>query len=259
MPETPEYVMSRKKESGGCGSMLMTGCTVIIVGFIVFLLGFGIYAYYKAEDWTRDSAAYLLEHAAQAGVKQLKLPTKEEEEKILVPVRELAGKIRAKQVSPEQAKAIATAVMESPAILAILCRTAELQYLNPSGLSEKEKTSASADVNRFLYALISEKVDKATLQSLKDIAFVEVVGQNQPQLKEKLTDEELRQALGIIKDAAEKAGVTGRQPPFDLGDAIRKAIDKGMSTAASSGAAPQTDTGDASAPALAAPSVAPAE
>jgi len=228
------------KGGGGC---FLKGCLVCLILMVLV----GGYCAYRAKSWARSSAAFLMVHASETGIKSLELDAKEEEE-ILAPVRELAEQLKAGDVSLVQSGAIAKSVMEGPVVHALICKVAEAKYLKTSTLPQEELGAAMTTANRFMQAMIAKKVPDDTVNQIREIIAVRVgethsvhVGTSgtssssneQWQLKDKLTDDEIRQAVTIMQQAADGAGIGPDKVEIKIGEELRKAIHAGLVSAQS--------------------------
>ena len=75
--------------------------------------------------------------------------------------------------------------------------------------------------------MIDESIDQATAEEIM-AEITETSPSGEVQVKEDLSDEELRSFLAKAKTAADEAGVPEEVPEVDPSDEIRKVIDEAM-------------------------------
>jgi hypothetical protein len=106
-----------------------------------------------------------------------------------------------------------------------------MKYLVPSDLPAAEKEAGSITLSRFARALTGKKVPKEKTNAVLEKISVKRVGtdgKETTQLKQSLSDEELRDWLKAMKDAADAAGIENKRFEVDIPGEIRKAIDAGL-------------------------------
>jgi hypothetical protein len=168
---------------------------------------------------------------ARAMFQGLQLPA-DEKQAAMVPVQELADKIKSKQVSVEQAGSVMKSVLEGPLPYVIILRAFEVAYLQPSSLPAEEKTAGHVTVTRFAKGLIDNTVDRNSGKEIMNVISVKTTGpggKENVKFKETITVEELKKSLAIMKEAADKAGVEDKEFKVDIAAEIRKAIDASLS------------------------------
>ena len=210
----------------GCLKWLGIGCLVVVV-----LVAAGtVWAYYQIPKM----AAYGLEKTAEAALEDMKVPPAEKEA-VLKPIRDLAQKVRSRQVSWEQASRVMQELMQ-PAVLAALgAQLMERRFLEASRLPEEEKRAGHVAVTRFARGLGDKRIDPKKAEEVMDLVCVRTKNaQGQPQIrvKDSVADEDLQKCFQLMKTAADAAKVEDREFPIDIGAEIQKAIDRGMQGAA---------------------------
>ena len=110
-----------------------------------------------------------------------------------------------------------------------------MKYVQAGALSEDEKKAAHITVTRFTQGLIDETVSTETKDEITAIVTetsVDSSGDESTDLKDSITDEELKECLKLMKDAADKAGIENKEFKVDIAEEIRKAIEAGLASAA---------------------------
>lgn len=99
------------------GSKSKSGCFIVgMVGCLTFLLVAAVGGYYmaiKAKEFAYGTVATMSEKVAEEMIKEMKLP-EDEHEAAMVPVREFADRIRAGEVTMEEAEQIGRRISEGP-------------------------------------------------------------------------------------------------------------------------------------------------
>jgi hypothetical protein len=104
---------------------------------------------------------------------------------------------------------------------------AEKKYLDPSGLPDDEKAEARITIQRFVGGAVQGKIDQNSVDmTLQHIADWQEDGGWQ--LRDRVTDDELRAFLAVAKAEADKENVPAEPVEFDPSDEIKRIVDKAM-------------------------------
>lgn len=221
--ETPQQP---KSSGSGCLKAAGIGCLVVIV--LVVVAGWLVYSNIG------KITSKVMVVAAEQAFTAMNMP-EGEKQAAMVPIRELADKIAAGEITKEQAMSVLNSLAEGPLPIAITMRAFQVKYVDASSLPAEEKKEAAVSISRFARGLMDEKIDRSKGEEVAGIVTVKTTGANgqeTSQLKEAITSDELKQCLQIMKDAADKAGIENKMFPVDLAAEIRKAIQKGMAAGA---------------------------
>jgi hypothetical protein len=203
-------------------STCLFGCLIAAVIGVVLA---AIAAYWIARNW-RDWTARVLSDGINQSIDESDLPPQEKEE-IKVQVTRVADAFRNKKISNEQITVLFQELMESPILAAFVVQAAEEKYLDPSGLSDEEKAEARITIQRFTRGAVEGKIDQASVD-----AAVENIADPQEnggwQLRERVTDAEIRAFLAAAKAEADKANIPEEPMEFDPSDEIKRIIDNAM-------------------------------
>jgi hypothetical protein len=203
-------------------STCLFGCLIIVVIGVVLT---AIAAYWIARNW-RDWTARVVSDGVNQSIDQSDLPPQEKEE-IKVQVNRVADAFRNKKISNEQLQVFFQELSESPILSAFIVQAAEEKYLDPSGLSDEEKAEARITIQRFTRGAVEGKIDQASVDAaVQHIADPQEKGGWQ--LREHVTDAELRAFLAAAKAEADKATIPDEPIEFDPSDEIKRIIDKAM-------------------------------
>jgi hypothetical protein len=198
------------------------GCLIVAVVCVVLA---GIAAYFIAQNW-RPWMARILSEGINQSIDQSDLPA-EEKDQIKVQVRRVADAFRDKRISNEQMGQLFQDLMESPLLAIFVVQAAEAKYLDPSGLNDEEKDEARITIQRFTRGAVEGKIDKAAVDAALD-HIADAKDDGGWQLRDQVTDAELRAFLAVAKAEADKAEIPEEPIDFDPSEEIKRIIDKAM-------------------------------
>jgi hypothetical protein len=200
----------------------LIGCLVIVAIAIVL---FAIVLYWISQNWrgwTSEAGSQLVLQM----VNESDLPQQEKDE-IEVQVDRVADAIRDGDMSLDQMGEIFQKLTQSPVMTTIIVSTADAKYINKSGLPEDEKAQARIVVHRFVRGAMDGTIDEPSVE-----ATLEHIGDRQPnggwQLKDSVTDDELRAFLTAARMEADEANVPDEPEVFDPSDEVKQIIDEVM-------------------------------
>jgi hypothetical protein len=216
----------------GC---LWTGLALTIIGIIV-----GVWIAKNWRNWAADGGAEVIKQ----GFEQTELPEQEQDE-LGVQVDRLAEAFREGQISGREIGLIAQQVARSPLATSLIVSVVDARYLDRSGLPDDEREAGRQTLRRFargvLDGSIPEQQRNAVLAHMAD---------RQPdgswQLRERVSDDELRAFLAAAKTEADAATIPDEPAVVDPSDELRKIIDAALNAA---GAAQPADEDAAETPA----------
>jgi hypothetical protein len=203
-------------------STCLFGCLIIAVVGVVLA---AIAAYWIAQNWRGWMASFVSEGINQS-IDAADLPQQEKDE-IKVQVNRVADSFRNNRISNDQMRVMFQELIDSPIFSTIAVYTAEAKYLAPSGLPDEEKAEARITVQRFVRGAVEGTIEQNSIDAaLQHVADWE--GDDGWQLRESVTDAELRAFLAVAKTEADNANVPEEPAEFDPSDEIKRIIDKAM-------------------------------
>jgi hypothetical protein len=211
---------TEKRRSGW--QTCLIGCLVVCVVLFVLAVLIGFWISRNWRDWT----AGLATEGIRQGMSESKLPPQEQQE-IMVQVDRVATAFRENTISNDQLGVLVKRLVESPLMSLMGASIIEQQYLAKSGLSDEEKAADSQILQRFIRGAIDEKINEAGI----DAAMVHVADRDanqQWQLRQKLTDGELRAFFAEAKKQADAAAIPEQPAEIDPSEEIRKIIDEAL-------------------------------
>jgi hypothetical protein len=207
----------RRSWLSGC----LIGCLVVMV--VMLLLGV-IAAIWVTRNW-KNWAANSISVVVKQSIENTDLPP-EEKAQVVAEIDRGAKAFADGEISGEQAARLMEQLVQSPLITAIVASAAEKKYVDPSGLSEEEKTAANITLQRFARGVIDQKISEQTYETV--LSNIATKQGDQWQLKDTVTDEELRKFLEAAKTAADDADVVEQPPQVDPSDEIKRLIDEAL-------------------------------
>jgi hypothetical protein len=154
------------------------------------------------------------------------LPAQERQE-MKAEVRRVAEAFREGRLSNQQLMVIVENVMHSPLLTLFVASAVDKQYLEKSGLSEDEKAQGRLTLQRFIRGAVDGEINQQRVD-----AVMRHIAERQPdgnwQLRERVSDADLRAALAEAKAAADEAQVPQQPETVDPSDEFKRIVDEAM-------------------------------
>ena len=206
-------------------STCLTGCLIAFVVMLVLAVIAGIYAYRKFPEW----AAMGISEGAKQVINETDLP-EEEKADITVQIDRLAEATRERKLSMAQLGEFFQNLVQSPLMTTMAMSMVDKKYIEPSGLTDEEKAEARVTVQRFMRGAIDQKISEAEVE-----ATMAPVSDRKPdgnmELKEKVTDDELKAFLKAAKEQADAAEIPEEVETVDPSDEFKRIVDKTLGEA----------------------------
>ncbi len=208
------------QKSGGCRNIAI-GCGIAVL--VVVIIG-GVAGWYigrNIKSWSAQGIAAVLE----SGIREMQLPA-DQEQRLLAKVDYLKNEFIAGNITFEQLGEIGLRLSEGTFFQAGMIHLAETQYIQPSGLSDEEKVEGSLAMQRILRGFcVDETISDQDIEEVMiPITYEEPDGTRQ--LKDNLTDDELRTFIDLAEEKADAAGVPDEPYKVDLAAEFERAIDE---------------------------------
>ncbi len=216
-PQDESYTTS-VSSNGGCAKAAGIGC--LIIALVALIAGIFVAIYLK--DILAGTARWI----ATVAVEKSKLP-QEQKQAIIEQIDRLIDDYKEGRITEDHLKHVLQQISESPLLPLGAVMYMEHQYVTPSGLTPAEKEKAKLTLQRLARGVFEEKIPEQAIQQIV-LPLSEVDEDGDMDLKDTVTDEELRQFLQMAQDKVEEAGIS--QEPFvvNIADEIRKAIDNAL-------------------------------
>jgi hypothetical protein len=214
----PDAPVKRRSWMSTC----LIGCLITVVVMVAIV---AVLAFWISRNW-RDWASTLGSDALKQGINATELPEGEKVDMELQ-VDRLAAELREGRLSGEQLGAIFEQLMESPLMTTLVASAIEGKYIANSGLDEAEKAEAQQTIRRFLRGAIDQKINQQGV----DAAMQHVAtrrGKDNWELKNRVTDAELRAFLVEAKKQADAAEIPEEPEEIDPSDEFKRIIDEAL-------------------------------
>ncbi len=200
----------------------LTGCLVVFVILVVIAVLIGFWISRNWRDWVATGVTEVVRH----GISGSQLPAQEQQE-IMVQVDRITNALRERKISVEQVQVLVQTIVQSPLMSLMIASTLEQQYFAKSGLSEQEKTEGRQTLQRFIRGAIDEKINEASIDGV--MAHVaDRDAQGKWELRQALSDEELRAFLVAAKTQADAAEIPDQPVDIDPSGEIKKIVDAAL-------------------------------
>ena len=210
-----------KKGLSGC-AIAGIGCAVIVVaGLIAVVIG----GFWVANN-VRELGTDLAVTAMKEGLNELEVPD-EQRERMHDRIDDVGQQFKDGKLEIEQVMAIFKKLSESPILPAGVSLFVKRVYIRDSGLDEDEKAAADIAIQRFSRGVIDNSIPEAKREAVLDMISTKKPDGNR-EFKQKLTDDELRDFLKAVTEAADEAGVPAEVPEVNFADEFDKAIDEAL-------------------------------
>jgi hypothetical protein len=184
------------------------------------IAGFWISQHWRG--WFADIGSQVINQ----GIDASDLPPQEKVE-VKAQVERVAKAFSAGQISNEQASAIVQKLMKSPLMPSIVVMAVEKRYFDRSGLSAEEKVQGRLSLQRFARGVFDEKIDQKGLDSVM-VHVADRQGDNKWQLRQQVSDKDLRTAISEAKLRADEAGIPAAPENVDPSDEVKRIIDEAL-------------------------------
>jgi hypothetical protein len=200
----------------------LIGCLGVFAVMLVLAVVGGIWINRHWRGWFADFGS----QAINQGIDSSDLPPQEKVE-VKVQVERVAKAFREGQISNAQASAIFKKLMESPLMPSFVVMAVERHYFDRSKLSDEEKAQGRQALKRFARGAFDGKIkDKEFDSVMAHVADRRPNGQWQ--LRQTVSDEELRAALSEAKAQADAANIPPAPENIDPSDEVKRIIDEAL-------------------------------
>jgi hypothetical protein len=206
-------------QSGIANALLIT----IIVILVIFVAA-GVYAVKNRHIWI----AHGLTAAMNAVINNSELPSQEKSQVTEI-IKQINKGYLAGEISTAELGLIFEGMAKCPALTIGLVTQFEQSYVVPSGLSSAEKLDADTDLNRLARGLSEGKIGWEIAETiLAGISDVGEDGNHQLKAPADVSDQEIREVLVAVKNAADEAGISEMKVEIDISDEFRKSVEQAL-------------------------------
>jgi hypothetical protein len=200
----------------------LVGCRLMFIVSVLLCAGTAWYAFSHAKRIASDFARQMIVNVVQESDLEA-----EEKEAIIAQVNRVVEQYQSGKITTEDLGRIMEELAESPLMGAILIKSVEAKYIDPSGLGEEEKVDARVTLQRVLRGLYEEQLDADDLQTAMDYVSYETPD-GQRQLKDRVSDDELRAFLQECGLRADEAEVPDEPFEVRISEELKQAIDRAL-------------------------------
>lgn len=202
----------------------LIGClwTSAVLAILAVVGGFWVARRWR--EWVADVGA----GAVKQSIKASELPDAEKGE-IGDQIDRVAAAFRNGQLTRDQVSQIVNLFIASPLATTLVVEIAENKYFKGSALSEEEKVEGRRTLRRFARGVIDHSIPEANRDATLTLVAEHEKGGSW-QLRERVTDHELRTFLAKAKVEADAAGVVEEPEVVDPSDELRRIVDQALAT-----------------------------
>lgn len=200
----------------------LMGCLFAFLAMVVIAVILAIWISRNWKDWASTFGSAALKQT----IEQTELPVEERDE-INTQIDRIAEAFRAGQLDGVALERLMKSLVDSPLLTMIAASAIEKKYIAVSGLNDAEKAAAQVTLQRYLRGAIDHKFTQQEM----DAAMQPVADQKGPgkwELRERVTDDELRQFLKTAKEQADAAGIPAEIDAVDPSDEFKRIVDEAL-------------------------------
>ncbi len=205
-----------------CFSSCLVGC--LVVGVLGLLVCGGV-AWYLAKNM-KSIASNVARQAIVSTIEQSELDPAEKRA-VIAEVDRVVDQYRTGQITLEDLGLIFEELAKSPVMQKLVIYAVEKQYVEPSGLTDEEKRAAHLTLQRVLRGMHEQKIQQDDLEPALDHLSVKKQD-GRRQMKNVVTDGELRRFLAECQRVADQAGVPVEPFEMKISEEFRKAVDRAL-------------------------------
>lgn len=205
----------------GCLGALFVGCLWMAVVLLVIGSIAGFWLWQHGRELVADIGADQI----KKGIEAAELPAQEKDE-LGVEVDRLADAFRTGKLSAEQMKDFMRRLAESPLATSIVVAVIENKYFEGSGLSDAEREEGRRELRRFARGVIERKIPEGERDAVID--HVAERDGDTWEMREHVTDDDLRALVAGSKAAADGANIPQEAEVVDLSDELQRIVDEAL-------------------------------
>jgi len=215
--DDPPSDTPRRRRGCGCGSCLLA---MFLLGLSsIAICGVGGYLGFKSlPSWTHG--------AIVAAVNDSDLD-QESKRSITADMDRLLKEYNAGKVSSEQLGQALDELGESPVLVLVMVYATMKSYVEPSGLSDEEKSDAKLAFQRVARGTFEKSIDPDDLEEAFNFISKKDFNGNR-QIKSRVTDEELRSLVKECRRVADEAEVPDEPYQVDVAGEVKRIVDRAV-------------------------------
>lgn len=222
---SPDGDLDQPKKTWFSGCLL--GCLIVgAISVVVCAIG-GYFAYTQGPQITITAGRGFIESVLQ----ESSLPP-DEQEAIVQQYDRLGDGYLNGQVNLEDIALVFNDLVESPAFTLLFVEVIDAVYVERSGLDAEEKEVARETLQRIFNGVMNDQLDNSELDELLEAIRKNPNSQDptqKQQIKDKLTDEELRAFIQKAKELCDAKEIPAEESGTRISDKLKAIIDDRLS------------------------------
>jgi hypothetical protein len=216
------------KKNGSWLKSCLGGCLIfIIIGIIA-----GYFAYIKVKEVAYNKTAEYLITGTRAILQKMELP-EAEIENVIIPLNELADRIKNQEITIEEIKKIGILLVDGPLAVTLFSRNFEIKFItNNNELSKKQKAIAHKIITRYTHGvikyLITEKETDEVFELISHKRNENSKRKQKRKLKKHLTKKEILNCLKVMETSIDKHKIENKIFELNISNEVRKIIKEGL-------------------------------
>jgi hypothetical protein len=212
----------RKSGASWLISLLLIGLGIVFLGGVVCIAGV-CYVASNIDKWVVSFGR----EAIVAAIEDSELPQSEKDE-ITTQIDRLVDAYKSRKINQADLERVFNELDETPAFKALTLYGIENDYLQDTGLTAAEVEQGRRAFQRALRGVYEGKIPEDNFfNALPDDAGDDVRLASNPSA-EKMADDDLRLALAKLKLMADNARIPDEAFELDIGDEVKKIVDKAL-------------------------------
>jgi hypothetical protein len=207
--------------NNGC----LWGCIIAgVIGLVLLLLCAGA-AYYVVAN-AKNIAVNGVRYVAVEVIKDSEL-SEEDKTQVIGQIDRVVVAYKKGEINEKDLENIVNEISTSPIIPLAVVYGVEKQYLDKSGLTMEEKADARKQLQRLVRGGMEKKISQEKVEAL--LQPLQQTGPNgEKEMKQTLTDQEIKTFVAGAKKLADEAMVPDEEFKVDIGDEVKRIVDKGL-------------------------------
>ncbi len=199
-----------------------TGCLIATGILLLLIIGGGVLVAFKWKGWVGTMAR----SGTVSIVNSSQMPA-DQKQKVIGKIDEVTRDFESGKIDSQQFAKIFEELAQGPLLPLAIVYGIDEQHIKNSSLPKEEKEAGRLALERASRGIVEKSI---ALQTIKDImAPVTIQGpNNQMQMKQVVTDEELRPFFKNAKTRADEAQIPNEPYKVNVGDELSKAIDTAL-------------------------------
>lgn len=206
------------RKGGGCGKLFLIGCLVFLVltviAVVLIVMNF-------------ESMMISMGRWGVVSIIEAQEIPEDQKKRMVAQVDRLTEDFKSGELDQQDIERVFEEILQSPLFAAGMVLVVEQTYLQKSGLDPAEKSEAGVSLRRFARGISDGRISRDLVEEVGAPALKSSDAGNF-ELKEELTDEELREIIAAAKAHADEAGVEAQVEEVDLADELERAIQRAL-------------------------------